>query len=198
MRILLDIVFFIILGYFCSRFAQVLLKMRQKIIFPVTNEEVTSIRKHLDKVLDVPTYSKQKVGIIIYFVMLLFVVVVYFLGVYFDVFTFSFSFLLILPFTYSFDVLNLFAFTEDGVLSGVRFIKWNKIKSFQFIPIEVNHKFYVFSKEANHGYELKMTTTGIPIRCVVTSEEMKERVKILLGTYLKDSSKNVQKGRIAE
>lgn len=185
MKLFLDIIFFIILGYLCFRFVQVLIKMKQAVIFPTTNEELTSIRKHPEKVIDAPTYSAQKLGIIIYASLLLFVVIVYFLGLYFEIFNFSFYILLLLPFTYSIDVLNLFAVTKDGILSGVRFISWNKIKSFDFIPIDIHHKYYGFSKEANNGYELKMTTKGISISCVITSEKVKVNLSKLLNEHIK-------------
>lgn len=185
MKLVLDIIFLIILGYLCFRFIQVLIKMKQEVIFPATNEQLISVRKHPEKTVDAPTYSKQKVGIIIYSIMLIFAVIVYFLGVYFEIFNLSLYIFLLLPFTYSFDILNLFAVTKDGVLSGVRFISWDKIKSFDFIPIDINHKYYGFSKEANNGYELKMRTLGLSISCVITSEKMKEKLTKLLNEHIK-------------
>ena len=185
MKLVLDIIFLIILGYVCFRFIQVLIKMKQEVIFPATNEQLISVRKHPEKTVDAPTYSKQKVGIIIYSIMLIFAVIVYFLGVYFEIFNLSLYIFLLLPFTYSFDILNLFAVTKDGILSGVRFISWDKIKSFDFIPIDINHKYYGFSNEANNGYELKMWTLGLSISCVITSEKMKEKLTKLLNEHIK-------------
>lgn len=185
MKLVLDIIFLIILGYLCFRFIQVLIKMKQEVIFPATNEQLISVRKHPEKTVDAPTYSKQKVGIIIYSIMLIFAVIVYFLGVYFEIFNLSLYIFLLLPFTYSFDILNLFAVTKDGILNGVRFISWDKINSLDFIPIDINHKYYGFSNEANNGYELKMRTLGLSISCVITSEKMKEKLTKLFNEHIK-------------
>jgi len=48
------------------------------------------------------------------------------------------------------------------------------------VPIDIKHKYYGFSKEANDGYELKIKTNGFPISCVVTSIEMKEKLTSVL------------------
>ncbi|MEI3612181.1 hypothetical protein [Pseudogracilibacillus sp. SO30301A] len=185
MKLFLDIVFLIIIAYLSIQFVYVLIKMKQQIIYPVTNEELSSIRIHPEKPVDAPTYSKHKLGITFYSAMILFVLIVYFLGLYFDIFNFSFYILLILPFTYLHNVLNVFALTKDGILIGVRFIAWNKIKSFDFIPIDINHKYYGFSKEANNGYELKVRSNGMPISCIITSEKMKENLTNQVNEYVK-------------
>src|SRR5690625_4568151 len=79
LKLFMDILFFIVIGYFSFRFIQVLIKMKQKVIIPVTNEERAAIRKIPGKEIDFPTYSKQKVEIIIYSFMLLFVIAVFLL-----------------------------------------------------------------------------------------------------------------------
>lgn len=185
MKLFLDIIFFSILGYLFYRYIQVLIKLKQKIIFPISMEEVASTRKHPEKIVDAPTYSKQKSGIIIYSIMFIFVVIVYFLGTFFNISNLSYYLLLLLLFSYSYDTLNLFAVTEEGILSGVRFVAWDKIRSFHFIPIDMNHKYYGFSKEANSGYELRMKTKGLSISCIVTTEAMKEKLDQLLSEHVK-------------
>jgi len=175
-KLILDIGAFIAFVYLCLRFFRVLINMKQNVIFPLTGEEASSIRKHPEKVVDEPTYEKQKVGILMYSGTLLIIAIGLFLGIYFDIF--NFSFIVVLPFIFSnsFDGMNLFTMTEKGILSGARFVPWDKVTSFHFLPIDVNHKYYGYSKEANDGYELKIKTKGIPISCIVTSEEMKERL----------------------
>ena len=181
----MDILFLVVIGYFIYTFIQILLKMKQKAILPVTQAEITAIRKHPEKPLDLPTYSKQKVSIIIYSVMLLFVIVMFLLGIFLQLFDWSLYLLLFLPIANSYNLFNLFAVVEDGLLSGSRLIAWKKIKSFQFVPIDINHKYYGFSKEANEGYELKIRTRGFPISCVVTSNEMMEKLNKILGEHVK-------------
>lgn len=180
----MDVLFFIFIGYFSYKFIQVLIKMKQKVILLITHEEIAVIRKHPDKLVDFPTYSKQKVGIIIYSTMLLFVIVMFLLGAFFQLFGWSLYLLLFLPIANSYNLLNLFAVVEDGLLSGNRFIPWKKIKSFHFVPIDINHKYYGFSKEANNGYELRIQTRGLPISCVVTSIEMKKKLTSFLSKHV--------------
>jgi hypothetical protein len=61
-----------------------------------------------------------------------------------------------IPSFYSHNLLNVFAIVEGGALSGSRFVAWKIMKSFDFIPIDENHKFYGYSKEVNNGYEFKL------------------------------------------
>src|SRR5699024_2897419 len=187
----MDILFLIVIGYFCFKFIQLLMKMRQKIILPITNEDISAIRKHPEKPVDFPTYSKQKAGIIMYSIMLLFVIVMFLLGVFFQLFDWSLYLLLFLPIANSHSLLNLFAVVDDGLLSGSRFVAWKKIKSFHFVPIDPNHKYYGFSREANDGYELKIKTKGFPISFVVTSDEMKETLNKALGEHVKRNEESV-------
>src|SRR5690606_26250731 len=108
------------------------------------------------KTIDFPTYSKQKVGIILYFLMLLYLIVMFILGTVSRTIDWPFFFLLLLPLSYSHNFLNLFAIMDDGLISGSRFIAWKRIKSYHFVPIDANHKYYGFSKEVNSGYELEI------------------------------------------
>lgn len=87
----------------------------------------------------------------------------------------------LLPLTYSDDILNLFAIVDDGILSGNRFISWNKIKDVQFIPIDMNHRFYGFNKEVNNGYELKVKGRFRSTSCVVMSDEMKDKLTEIIS-----------------
>lgn len=187
-KIIIDFLFFGLIAYFAYRFIQVLFKMRQPALFPVTEGDLASIRKHPTKPIDLPKLSNQKTGIFIYSGMLVFVMVMYSLGVADDGWSFPFYLLLVLPFSYSQDTLNLFAITEDGILSGVRFIPWKRVKSFEFVPIDMNHKYYGFSKEVNESaHELKITIKGITISCVVTSEETKNKLENVLNTQEKET-----------
>ncbi|PAV27981.1 hypothetical protein CIL05_19140 [Virgibacillus profundi] len=185
----MDILFLIVIGYFSYKFIQVLVKMKQKFILPKINEDIAAIRKHPDKPVDFPVYSKQKVGIIIYSLILLFVIIMFLLGVFFQLFDSSLYLLLLLPIVNSYNILNLFAVVEDGLLSGSRFVAWNKIKSFEFVRIDVNHKFYGFSAEANEGYQLKVKTKFYFTSCVITSDEMKDRLNHILSEHVQVNEK---------
>lgn len=181
----MDILFFIVIAYLGYKFIQVLIKMKQKVILPTTNEERAAIRKIPGKTIDFPTYSKQKVGIIIYSFMLLFVIAVFLFGILTHNFDWSFYLLFFLPLSYSYNLLNLFAIVEGGLLSGSRFIAWGQIKYFHFVPIDINHKYYGYSKEVNGGYELKVKTKLFSASCIVTSDEMKEKLSNVITEHAK-------------
>src|SRR5690625_1049384 len=90
LKLFVDILFLIVIDYYSYKFIQVLIKMKQKVIIPATNEERSAIRKIPGKEIDFPTYSKQKVEIIIYSFMLLFVIAVFLFGILSDHFGWSF------------------------------------------------------------------------------------------------------------
>ena len=173
-KIIMDILFFLVIGYYSYKFIQLMTKMKQKVIFPTTNEEILAIRKFPQRTVDFPSYANHKTGIIIYIFMLLFLIIMFLIGVFTMTFQWSFYFLLFIPLANSHNLLNLFVIVDDGILDGHRFIRWKKIKSFQFVAIDLNHKYY--SRETNGGFELRMKTKGFPISCIVTSNEMKEKL----------------------
>lgn len=158
--------------------------MRQDIIFPTTIEEAYNIRKNPEKPVHLPTYRMQKVGLIVNAIIIIYVIVMFLLAIFLDVFNSSIYIMLILPLLLSYNILNLFALTCDGILTGSRFIPWKRVKSFTFIPIDVNHKFYGFSPEANEGYELKIKTKDFPTSCIVVDEKAKRKLNNILGEYV--------------
>jgi hypothetical protein len=190
MKLLLSVIFLIIIVYHRFKFVQLLIKMNRKIILPTTKEELLTIRKYPQKAVVEPVYSKHKVGIIVYFLMLIYLIVMFIIGAVNKDINWSFYLLLFLPLIYSHNLLNVFACVDGGLLSGSRFVNWKTIKSFEFIPIDANHKFYGYSKEVNNGYELKIKTKGFPISCIVTAEETKEKLTNLLDEHAKANGKD--------
>ncbi|MFD1708179.1 hypothetical protein ACFSCZ_15775 [Siminovitchia sediminis] len=183
MKLWMDLIFLCVLGYFFYRFIQVLIKMKQKVILPASTEELAMIRRHPEKPVEVPTYSKQKAGIILSVIMLIFVAGMFIAGVFVQPFNWSFYLLVFLPLTYSHDLLNMFAIIPDGLLCGSRFISWKDIKSYEFVPIDRNHKYYGYSRAVNDGYELKLKTRGFPVSCMITTDEMKENLADVLNKH---------------
>src|SRR5690625_1260862 len=111
-----DTLFFIVIGYFSYKFIQVLITMKQKAMLPATNEERAASRQIPGKEIDCPTYSKQRVAIIIYSFMLLFVIAVFLFGILSHN---SFYLLFFFPLSYSYNLLNLFAIVKGGLLSEI-------------------------------------------------------------------------------
>lgn len=187
LKLILDVLFILLISFLIFKFVQALLKIRQGVSFPITAHELSDLRTHPQKPLNFPTYADQKAGIIFYCLLLLFIVTMFLLGVLFQPFSGAVYLILIIQVLSANNLLNLFAVVEDGIVSGDRFIAWNNIKSFQFIPIDINHKYYGFSKEANGGYELKIKTKGFPVSCVVTSTEMKDRLEQILRVNVNET-----------
>ncbi len=184
MKVFFDTLFFIVIGYHSYKFILILIKMNQNVIVPVKNEELAFIRRHPQKTVDLPIYSEQKLGIVTYGAMLVLVIVLFIVGVFINHLDWQFYLLMFLPLTYSHDLFNMFAFSKEGVLSGSRFVPWKSVKSFQFIPIDLNHKLYGYSKEVNNAYELIIKTKGFPVRGIVTSDEIKEKFTEILTEHL--------------
>ena len=184
MKLLLDVVFFIIIGFYIIRFIQVFIRMGSNIVLPTTPEERAVIRTHPDKVLDPPTFAKQKVGIMMYSIMLLFIISMYFIGLTFNEINWSIYLLVLTPLTTSSNLLNLFAITRDGIMNGMRFVPWHKIKSYEYKRIDLKHKYYGFSKEVNNKYELVIKTKSSTIHCFVTSDEMKKRLGDIIDQHI--------------
>ncbi|MFJ8262013.1 hypothetical protein ACIQ4I_08680 [Rummeliibacillus sp. NPDC094406] len=188
MIVFLNIVYIIVIVYFCCKFIRLLTKLKKDKIFPITNADLIGIRTYPQKVVGLPTISKQKIEIFLYVFILLFVIGMYIIDVVYKKFDASFYLLVLFPLYYSHNLLNLFAIINDGVLSGSRFVRWKKIKSFQFVPINLNHRYYGYSKEVNDGYEMIMQEKFSTIRCIVTTDEAKEKLtKILCDHGLEET-----------
>ncbi|WP_071396544.1 hypothetical protein [Bacillus tuaregi] len=173
MKLVINILFLIALGYYFYKFIQLLIKMKQPVIVPINESERNVLRIFPQKPVASPSYAKQKWGIIIYSFMLLFVLTMFIIG--FDL-NWSYQILLFLPLINSRNSFNLFALVEDGILCGDRFIAWKQMKSFQVVPIEPNHKYYGYEKDVNEGYEIRIKTRGRSISCIVTTSDMNEKL----------------------
>lgn len=181
MKLLLSVTLLLMIVYHCLKFVLLFKKMNQKNILPLSKEELLTIRIYPQKSVVEPTLSNHKVGIIVYFLMLIYLLSMLIIGTVNKNIDWSFYLLLFLPIIYSHNLLNVFAIVDGGLLSGSRFVNWKTIKSFEFIPITANHKYYGYSKEVNNGYELKIKTKIFPISCIVTAEETKEKLTNILS-----------------
>ena len=173
-------IFIAILLYYAWQFVHFLLKLKEEIFFPVTAEDMASIRKYPQKPNKEPTYTGQKNGIIIYSLMFLYVFLMFSFIMFFHHEPFITIYLLeMLPFIFSRDIFRLFAVVDDGILCGTRFLSWKNIKSYKLVKIDVNHKFYGHNKEVNDQYELKIKTKFFSHYCIITSQETLGRLRAL-------------------
>ncbi|MFS0673917.1 hypothetical protein [Ornithinibacillus sp. 179-J 7C1 HS] len=178
MKIVIGILFVSVLIYHSYQFIRVLFKMKENVIFPTNEMEALAVRKFPDKKIEPATYKAQKIGIIFYTFLLLFMVGILLAGLFVQGFNNWIIFLFILlPFSHSHDLFNMFAILEDGLMAGSRFIPWKKVKSIQFKRIDINHRYYGHSKEVNdNGYEMIIKKRLTNISCIVISRDMKEKL----------------------
>ncbi len=176
-------IFIAILIYYVYRITQVLIRLDQSVILPATVEELESIRKVPQKTVKPPTYSGQKTGILFNILLLLYItgmLILIWQVQFADSFMLYFL-ILLLPVLRLSDFLNLFAVTEAGVLCGARFASWKSIRSYTFVPIDINHRYYGHSKEVNDKHELRIKTRLGTLSCIITNEELKAKLEKLLN-----------------
>ncbi|UOQ49346.1 hypothetical protein MUN88_04295 [Gracilibacillus caseinilyticus] len=188
MEILINLVFLAFIIYYNYKLIQVLWKMKKQIILPTTSEELKSLRRYPQKTVDFPSYSTQKTALIMYAFILLFLSIIFIVDLLSN--EFQSIYLVFFPaYIYSHQLFNIFAVVDEGVISGSRFIPWEKMKSFQLIPIDINHKYYGFEKEVNNnGFELKIKTGISSISCIITSEELKINLVQILNKKIHHQS----------
>lgn len=166
--------------YYVSQFLFVLIRLKDEVILPTNAQERESIRKEPQKPVKPPTYSGQKNGIIFYSLILVYVIALSYAVWVFEAGIFAFL-LVLMPLFYSSSFLNLFAFTSKGILSGVRFVSWNRIKHYELLRIDVNHKYYGHAKEVNDQYELQLHTKFRSLNCIITADHIKDNVLSVLA-----------------
>ncbi|KAB2331972.1 hypothetical protein [Bacillus mesophilum] len=176
MKIFMTVLFFFIIGFSAFKLLQLLFKMNKKPLVPLNNEDLQHIRKHPQSPVKFPTFSQHKTGLITYSLLLIYLSVMVLMGVFYWQLQWAMYLCIFLPLIHTTNLLNLFAVLNDGLLCGTRFIPWKNIKSFRFVEINQNHRFYGFGKEVNSGYELKIQTNFLPVSCIVTSDMMKEKL----------------------
>ncbi|MCM3638950.1 hypothetical protein M3152_14700 [Sporosarcina luteola] len=170
--------------FLCFRIFRLLIRMKQPVIFPVTEEDLQEIRIQPKKSVELPIINQQKTGLLWLGLTLLFLLIL----VVFDLLStskdLSYAVIpLLVLFTFN-QVWNLFAIVENGVLCGGRFVSWKNIQSYHFEGIDQNHRFYGYSPEVNSGYELWITTKFSEVSCIVTSEAVKEKLAGILDGHV--------------
>lgn len=185
MKIITDILFWVVFGYLLFRFFQLVIKMKQPAIIPFTEEDLKSIRRYPQKTVGLPILSQQKTGLFLMGVMLIGLLVLAVLKAQDHTIQspyYIIPLLAILNFNQSW---NLFAIVKDGVLCGGKFVPWMRIQSYQFVPIDSNHRFYGYVPEVNSGYELQIKTKFTGAYCIVTSETVKEKLAVILDNNIR-------------
>lgn len=178
--IITSLLFLLGFGYIFYKFLRIVIKLKQPIVFPVTQEDLESIRIIPKKAVNLPILSHQKSGLLLTGITLLFILIILVLDIFKDSRLYSF-FIIYIPFLFNFNqAWNLFTLVEEGVLCGGRFVLWKRIQSYHFKPIDVHSRFYGFSPEVNNGYELWITTKFSEVSCIVTSEDVKEKLAGIL------------------
>ncbi|EWG09526.1 hypothetical protein [Cytobacillus firmus] len=185
MNIIFEVLFLVCIIYFSYHYIILITKMKKTPLIPSDRNDLRAVRKFPQKTADSPVISKNKLGLIMYAVMLVFLVIMFILGKYNMKFSWTYLYLLFIPLINAKDLLNVFAVYDNGFISGSRFVPWKNLKSFQFKKIDLNHKYYGYSPEVNEGCELILKTKMSSHSLVVTEEEMKERLARILEEQMK-------------
>lgn len=179
-----DILTGILFLFLCFRFFRLVIKMKQPIVFPVTEEDLQAIRVQPKKTIERPIVFEQKSAL----KWLGFSLAIFLIMAVYNLLDTTIH----LPSAYVFiwslinfnHIWNLFAVVEDGVLCGGKFVSWKNIRSYHFEEIDKHHRFYGDSPEVNSGYELWIMTKYSEVSCVVTSEVVKEKLAGILDAHL--------------
>ncbi|WP_243458240.1 DUF5673 domain-containing protein [Sporosarcina sp. Te-1] len=184
MQLIITLLFLMFFVPYVYLYLRQVIKMKQAAVFPITEEDLKAVRRQPKKPIALPVISHQKTGLLInafIILLLLFLVISKTLG-YFNEWTY---FSLLLPALINYNqTWNLFAIMEDGVLCGGRFVSWKRIQSYQFEPIDKDHRYYGYASEVNNSYELEIKTKLSSIACIVTSEAAKDKISGILDAHL--------------
>jgi hypothetical protein len=183
MNLAIKLIVVMIIGYHSLRFFQLMIKMKQKSLLPITAEERWQIRKFPQKPVKPPNFVNQKWGILMYSLMLLFMLVIFLLGLL-GQFNGSYYLILLIPLLQSHHLFPMFAILEEGIIIGNRYVPWSSVKSYRIVSIDSNHRYYGYEKEVNSGFEFILKGTFFRSSVLVTSHEMKEKLTKLLDKHL--------------
>jgi hypothetical protein len=184
MEILVSVLLFAAICYNTYQFVIFMKKRKEVILMPATDEDRVAIRKYPQS-----KENNQKENVTLYMLILAVITILFGLGfILSNKSDWAFYLMLLLLLFNSSNLLNGFAIMEEGLLTEGRFIPWKRIKEFHFVPIDINHKFYGYSKEVNHGYELKIKGKFFGTSCIVTTEEMKEKLTGILSKHIEVNS----------
>ncbi|MDX8045284.1 DUF5673 domain-containing protein [Gracilibacillus sp. S3-1-1] len=190
MEIVISIVFIMLIAYHLYKFIYMLTKLNQPASLPKTENDLSELRSTSLNKLKPSTFKGQKLGIILYTITLLIASSLLITMITTNQFTLAFAPLLVPLLFAEQHYFSQFAIREDGILSNTRFVPWKKIRSFTFIHIDINHRNYGYP-EINDKYELKIKTTFGAIRCIVLTDELKERLaEELIAHHVPEATSN--------
>lgn len=175
-NMIVNILFILIFLYFTYHFLLVLINMKRPITFPKTEGELSQVCKFPDRPLRFPTYRAQLGGIILNSFVLLLIMTILLVATFTEVTIFPLQFLLFLPLANTQQMFNQVAITENGILCGGRFVPWRNMKQYQVISIDVNHRYYGYSREVNEGFEVRVRTNLFPLTFIALNDETKLKI----------------------
>lgn len=173
---IINIIVGVILGIFFLFKIYQLIKVFQAIkgpiTFPNTEKELQALRKTPEKPIKEPNLKAHRGWIILYVFTLTLAMVLCGVNLIYLDNGWIFTFIFLLPVYHASDLINLFAVTKDGIISGSRFIPWSRMKSFERVPVDVNHRFYGFAHDVNGSQEVKIRTNGFPLTILITQKDL--------------------------
>ncbi|AXI08837.1 hypothetical protein CV093_08270 [Oceanobacillus sp. 143] len=179
MELFIEILIAAVILFYIYRFVLIIAKMKEKVVFPTSSEGIADIRKFPQKIVNAPTYFGQKWGLITYAIILAYVITMFCLVKYLEINWATYLLVLLPLFNFS-NLLNMFVIVQDGILCGGHFVSWKKIKTFEFVLIDANHRYYGHSEIVNNQYEIKIKTGILTLSSIITSEEMRKKLRSIL------------------
>ena len=185
MEIIVSVVLLLLFGYVLFKFYRLKSKLKQAVIFPVTEEDLKAMRAQPKKALDLPVVASLRKGIYgLGLLFLIFIIMVIYDLYDGEVVGWNHLALFTVPLMIFNPAWNLFAIVEDGVICEGRFVPWNSIRSYQIEEVHSNHP--VYTPGVNKAYVLKIHRKKkyFIISCFITSDAVKAKVIRLLDARL--------------
>lgn len=185
MYLFLALFIFILLFYYVFNLIRLIGALNRPKLLPANEADVKLIRMHPQKGkydMAEPTLRGQRFGLMMYGVILLVIAGFFYTALFTDFGDWYILIVAIVPMFQMGNIVSAFAVLEDGVIVGSKFLSWSEIKGYEYVPIDVNNKFYGYDSEFNDsGYVVRFHQTILSKNGVIANDEMKARLdKILL------------------
>ncbi|MCM3745183.1 hypothetical protein M3193_13670 [Sporosarcina luteola] len=185
MEIIVSVVLLLLFGYVLFKFYRLKSKLKQAVVFPVTEEDLKAMRAQPKKALDLPVVASLLRGICALGLLFLFFIITVIYDLYdSEVVGWNLYAMFIVPLMIFNPAWNLFAIVEDGVICEGRFVPWNSIRSYQIEEVHSNHP--VYTPGVSNAYVLKIHRKRkyFIISCFITTDAVIEKLIGLLDARL--------------
>ncbi|MFS0688950.1 hypothetical protein AB1K89_06885 [Sporosarcina sp. 179-K 8C2 HS] len=185
MEIIVSVVLLLLFGYVLFKFYRLKSKLKQAVVFPVTEEDLKAIRAQPKRALDLPVAASLLRGICglgLFF--LIFIITVIYDLYDSEVIKWNTYAMFIVPLLFFNPAWNLFAIVDDGVICEGRFVPWHSIRSYEIEEVHSNHPVYTPGVSIAYVLKIHGKRKYFIVSCFITSDAVKEKVIGLLDARL--------------